>query len=73
MALYTAGKLGKDVGLTASGIKYYVTVGLITPSERTKNGYMIFRPDDRDRVMRIKELQKQGKTIPEICNLLRVG
>ena len=65
--------------ITYYTIRYYGNLGLVPRSERVSRGEHkmgtvgMYRPETVDRVIRIKELQKEGKSLEEIASILKVS
>jgi MerR family redox-sensitive transcriptional activator SoxR len=59
------GELARRAGLHASAIRYYETLGLLTPPHRS-GGQRRYPPDALDRVMLIRFAGEMGFTLAEI-------
>lgn len=61
------GQLAKEVGISASAIRYYVEQGLIAPVAHSEGGFMLFSQKVVGRIQKIKQLQqKERLSIKEI-------
>ncbi|MCB2160754.1 TetR family transcriptional regulator [bacterium] len=73
---YSIGKLTRAVtqitGIhcTSAMIYNYENKGLLEDRERTETGFRLFREEDLKRVICIKKLQEEGKSLQEIKGLL---
>lgn len=65
--LLKIGQLAKAAGISASGIRYYVEQGLVTPVAHSEGGFMLFNPRVVDKIQEIKRLQREERlSIAEI-------
>jgi DNA-binding transcriptional MerR regulator len=60
------GELASRAGLEVPTIRYYETLGLITPAARSPSGYRQYAPGDLHRLAFIKHNQALGFTLREI-------
>jgi DNA-binding transcriptional MerR regulator len=58
--------------MTPEALRYYERVGLIAPVPRTPAGYRAYPPDFVERIRFIKQAQRQGLTLAEIRELVRL-
>jgi DNA-binding transcriptional MerR regulator len=66
----TIGKLGAQFDLSRSTLLYYDRIGLLSPSERSPNGYRRYSDADADRLARICTYREAGLSLSEIGRIL---
>ena len=64
------GKASLATGVSAKMIRYYETVGLIRPSERTESNYRDFSERDLNDLRFIRRARSLGFSVEEIGRLL---
>lgn len=64
------GKLAKASGVSSKLIRYYESIGLLPPPERTENNYRVYRSNDVHTLRFIKRSRSLGFSIEEIQKLL---
>ncbi|PQZ82687.1 MULTISPECIES: Cu(I)-responsive transcriptional regulator [unclassified Brevundimonas] len=64
------GKASAATGVTAKMIRYYESVGLIRPSERTESNYRDFNERDLNDLRFIRRARGLGFSVDEITRLL---
>ncbi|MNE61713.1 HTH-type transcriptional regulator HmrR [compost metagenome] len=64
------GKASQATGVTAKMIRYYESVGLIRPSERTESNYRDFNERDLNDLRFIRRARGLGFSVEEIARLL---
>jgi MerR family copper efflux transcriptional regulator len=64
------GQLAKASGVNAKLIRYYESIGLIPPAERSESNYRVYRDTDVHFLKFIKRARKLGFGIPDIQVLL---
>ncbi len=64
------GILADKSGLSVKTIRYYESIGLVTPPKRGPNGYRIYRDSDVQTFLFITQARKLGFSLNEISNLL---
>lgn len=64
------GQLAKASGVNAKMIRYYESIGLIPPAERTEANYRMYRSKDVDLLKFVKRARTHGFSIAEIETLL---
>jgi len=69
--LYRIGELADQLGISARTLRYYEELGLLTPSGHSAGGSRRYTEANRDRVLRIRELQAiMGFNLEEIRQIL---
>jgi MerR family transcriptional regulator, repressor of the yfmOP operon len=70
-ATYRIGEIAEELGVSTRTLRYYEELGLLTPSERSSGGTRRYGDDDRQRLLRIRELQAiMGFNLEEIREIL---
>lgn len=64
------GQLATASGVNAKMIRYYESIGLIPPAERTDSNYRVYRANDVHLLKFIKRARSLGFSLPEIELLL---
>lgn len=70
------GDLARQVGVTASMVRYYEEIGLLPPADRTESDYRVYNQADVERlrfIQRAKELDFSLEEIGEILALREHG
>jgi DNA-binding transcriptional MerR regulator len=69
---YTIGETAERSGFSASTLRYYEGIGLVTPSERTPSGYRLY--DDRalGRLAFIARAKQLGCSLEDIADLVGI-
>jgi DNA-binding transcriptional MerR regulator len=70
--LLTVGELAEKSNLNRRTIKFWEEKGLIKPFKRTEGGFRLFRKDDTELLIFIKDLQAFNYTLSEIGNILKL-
>ncbi len=70
MELMTIGVLARRAGLGAGALRYYETLGLITPATRTRGRYRLYKDAELQRLRFIRRCQELGFSLDEIAVLL---
>ena len=68
--LYLTTDLRAAAGIPRTTMNFYLREGLITPTERSASDHLLFDARQRDRLLRIVGLRRQGYTLKEIKRLL---
>ncbi len=71
-ATLTIGELAARSGVTPDTLRYYERLGVAARVPRTTRGFRAYSADVIDRVRFIKQAQRQGLTLAEIRELLRL-
>ncbi|HCO54797.1 Cu(I)-responsive transcriptional regulator [Pelagibacterium nitratireducens] len=64
------GQAAKASGVTAKMIRYYESIGLITPADRTESNYRVYGADDIHTLRFIKRARTLGFSMDETAALL---
>ena len=72
MSTYTIGEVAEASGFRASALRYYESVGLLTPAGRTASGYRVFDEAALTRLAFIARAKQLGCSLEEITDLVRV-
>lgn len=70
--LMTIGKVAQAVGVATSTLRYYERARLISPAERTRAGYRLYRADVIEQLEFIRAGQAVGFTLDDIRALLEL-
>jgi len=68
--MYLITEIARHFGLSRSTLLYYDKIGLLKPSARSRAGYRLYSPADRDRLATICSFRQAGLTIEDIRRLL---
>jgi DNA-binding transcriptional MerR regulator len=68
----TIGELAACAGVTPDTLRYYERLGVIARVHRTTGGFRVYSAEVVDRLRFIKQAQRQGLTLAEIRELLRL-
>jgi MerR family transcriptional regulator, copper efflux regulator len=69
---FTIGELAARAGITRDALRYYERLGVIPRAPRTSGGFRVYSADVLTRLRFIKQAQRQGLTLAEIRELLRL-
>jgi len=69
-SIYLTADLRAAAGISRTTLDYYLREGLITPAGHTETGFLYFRAAERDRLLRLVELRRQGHKLKTITALL---
>ena len=64
------GEAAKEVGLSAKMIRYYESIGLVSPSARTESGYRIYHEADLHQLRFIRQSRRLGFAVEDVRRLL---
>jgi len=69
--LYRIGEIADELGVSTRTLRYYEELGLVRPSAYSKGGSRRYVEADRDRILRIRELQAvMGFNLQDIREIL---
>lgn len=69
---FRIGEIAEQLGVSTRTLRYYEELGLLTPSSYSHGGSRRYTDDERQRIMRIRELQAiMGFNLDEIHEILR--
>lgn len=69
---FRIGEIAEHLGVSTRTLRYYEELGLLTPSSYSKGGSRRYTEADRQRILRIRELQAiMGFNLEEIREILR--
>lgn len=66
------GELAAEAGVTTKTVRYYESIGLLAPPERTEAGYRAYEADAIDRLVFIRDAQASGLSLAEIHSILEL-
>ncbi len=69
MSSYTIGEVAERSGFSASALRYYEGIGLLTPSDRTEAGYRLYDDDALARLRFVARAKQLGCSLEEINDL----
>jgi DNA-binding transcriptional MerR regulator len=72
VGIYTIGQVAERSGFSSSALRYYEDIGLLTPSERSANGYRVYDDDALDRLAFVARAKGLGCSLDEITDLLAI-
>lgn len=70
---FTVGEIARQADVTPKTVRYYETLGLLPPAERSENGYRRYRTEDLNRLVFIQRAKALGLTLEEIGELVSVA
>ena len=71
--LYHTGQFAEKASVSVRTLRYYDSVGLLSPTEYTEAGYRLYTDSDLARLQQILALKFLGFSLEEIRHCLRVG
>jgi MerR family transcriptional regulator, copper efflux regulator len=72
VSTYTIGEIAERSGFTASSLRYYEGIGLVSPSTRTTAGYRLYDDHALDRLAFIARAKQLGCSLDEITDLVSI-
>ncbi len=69
--MYTIGQLAKEFGLSRSTLLYYDSIGLFSPSGRSRSNYRTYTGADRSRLKQICTYRKTGLALQDIRRIMQ--
>ena len=70
---YMIGDLGRRTGTKVNTIRFYESIGLMPPAERTESGRRVYREGDLQRLRFIRHGRSLGFATDEIRSLMRLS
>lgn len=67
---YTVNKLAKLSGVSCRTLRYYDSLGLLSPARTDPNGYRVYGPAEVDRLQQILFYRELGVSLGEIAGLM---
>ena len=64
------GEVGRRSGISAKAIRYYESIGLIGPADRTESGYRTYGDHDLQTLRFIQRARSLGFSVEEVSGLL---
>ena len=66
------GDVARQTGLTTPTIRYYESLGLMSPPARAPNGYRDYGPNAVERLRFIRDAQDSGLSLSEVASILEL-
>jgi MerR family transcriptional regulator, copper efflux regulator len=66
------GEVGEATGVSTKTLRFYESIGLLAPPDRTASGYRDYPPEATERVRFIREAQAAGLTLAEVTSVLEL-
>lgn len=66
------GELAGRSGLSTKTLRFYESIGVLPPPDRTANGYRDYEPEILDRLAFIRASQAAGFTLDEIRHIIAI-
>lgn len=73
MSGFTIGRLAEATATKVQTIRYYETIGLLSPFTRTEGGHRLYDTEDRKRLTFIRHARELGFSIEAIRELLSLS
>ncbi len=73
MVAYTVKQVAERVGLPRRTVRYYDTIGLISPKARSDAGYRLYSPEEEGKLRFLCQAKALGLSLGEIRELLAVA
>jgi MerR family copper efflux transcriptional regulator len=70
VSTYTIGEIAARSGFSASALRYYEDIGLVTPASRTDAGYRVYEEPALQRLAFIARAKQLGCSLEEIADLV---
>jgi len=70
--MYTIGQLAKKFSISRSTLLYYDSIGLLTPSGRSKANYRLYSDDDVLKMEKISHFRETGLSLESIAGVLEL-
>ena len=68
--MYTISKIANRFGLSRSALLYYDTIGILSPSGRTRSNYRVYAEPDLERLQKICMYRNAGIPLKKIKQIL---
>ena len=72
MTVMRIGEVAERAGVTTKTLRYYETIGLLPPPERTSSGYRSYDSSTVERLQFIRDAQATGLSLTEIKSILEL-
>ncbi len=72
MSTYAIGEIAERSGFSASSLRYYEGIGLVTPAGRTEAGYRVYDDHTLARLAFIARAKQLGCSLEEIADLVSI-
>ncbi len=72
MSEYSIGQLAQRSGFSASTLRYYDSIGLVEPADRTEAGYRIYDDDALTRLSFVARAKRLGCSLEAITDLVAI-
>jgi DNA-binding transcriptional MerR regulator len=66
------GEVSRESGVSVKAIRYYETLGLLSPTGRSPAGYRLYRRDVLDRLQFVRQAQALGLGLRNIGGIIRI-
>jgi len=67
---HTVSETARRVGLPGRTVRYYDSIGLVSPGERTDAGYRLYGPEEEARLSFVRQAKGLGFSLDEIRGLI---
>jgi DNA-binding transcriptional MerR regulator len=71
--LYMTAELRAAAGISRTTMDFYLRKGILSPTERSESGQLLFAAAERDKLLRIVGYRRQGYNLREIRQMLEKG
>jgi DNA-binding transcriptional MerR regulator len=68
--VYTVKQVADRIGLPSRTIRYYDSIGLVSPGERSGAGYRLYGPEDEGKLQFVRQAKSLGFSLAEIRGLI---
>ena len=70
---FKIGELAGRLGLSVTALRYYESIGVLPPPERTKSGYRLYTETEARLLRFVLQAKRAGLTLEEIRRIIRSG
>ncbi len=70
LMVHTVKQVAERVGLPSRTVRYYDSIGLVSPGERSGAGYRLYGPEDEGRLQFVRQAKALGFSLAEIRGLI---